>query len=406
MTEHKKPFAGSDMIVSVKLTKELKPVASEISEIVQDAITTEIDAYGLIDSGTLRASIVPFVQGNKAGARSNGAPYALFVNYGTARGIKPRPAFDDAAENVQNVLQDALGEGSVMPEVTVNPIKKIEGINKGGSMKHYIDLEKAGNPNHDKSGKFSSSGDTRHLEAEEREASNQSMMNKEGSHVDRLLSSLKKKYPHTFNSETEYLGYMKGGHKVSLMAPVRDAVKIVNGKTWVNHTHKVSYTTHAKKDSHNNLVINFEHHEYKEPTSEKALVVDLEKGGPGSGRRPSGMIKKHPMYTNSDYQHLSGKGYSDDEIKKLWDRDHKAGNEPLVHKKAPDVVGVVANKDFYKKGIEKSHSSSSEDVARNMISTFDQINSDLDRYIALHKQVLFEAKGDHQEKALYVDIEK
>lgn len=142
MTEHKKPFSGSDMIVSVKLTKELKPVASEISEIVQDAITSEIDAYGLIDTGTLRASIVPFVQGNRAGARSNGAPHALFVNYGTVY-IKPRPAFNDAAENVQNVLQDALGDDVVAPEVIANPVLKIEGINKGGSMKHYVDIEKA-----------------------------------------------------------------------------------------------------------------------------------------------------------------------------------------------------------------------------------------------------------------------
>lgn len=59
-------------------------------------------------------------------------------------------------------------------------------------------------------------------------------------------------------------------------------------------------------------------------------------------------IKDHPMYTGSDYNHLKGKGYDDTEIKNIWDRDQKSGNDPLVHKKAPDVTGVVGNPDFYR----------------------------------------------------------
>lgn len=60
-------------------------------------------------------------------------------------------------------------------------------------------------------------------------------------------------------------------------------------------------------------------------------------------------IKNHPQYTDSDYNYLKGKGYSDEEVKNFWDRDHASGNDPLVHKKAPPVTEVIGDPDFYKK---------------------------------------------------------
>ena len=52
----------------------------------------------------------------------------------------------------------------------------------------------------------------------------------------------------------------------------------------------------------------------------------------------------HPMYTESDYAYFSCKGYTDAEIVAFWDRDMARGCEPLVHKKAPDVVGYLNQK--------------------------------------------------------------
>ena len=39
-------------------------------------------------------------------------------------------------------------------------------------------------------------------------------------------------------------------------------------------------------------------------------------------------IKAHKQYTESDYAHLSGKGYTDAEIIKIWDRDQAEGALP------------------------------------------------------------------------------
>lgn len=66
-------------------------------------------------------------------------------------------------------------------------------------------------------------------------------------------------------------------------------------------------------------------------------------------------LKKHPMWSESDFQYFKGKGYSHDEIKDIWDRDHKMGKEPLVHKKAPDVVGVIADPNHNKGGAHAEH---------------------------------------------------
>lgn len=95
---------------------------------------------------------------------------------------------------------------------------------------------------------------------------------------------------------------------------------------------------------------------------------DLEKGGPGSGvkghqtQKPSkdaqrannmaeshrqmvatsneAHLRQHPQYNKDDHAHLKGKGYSDSEIKALWDRDHKDQKKPVSGKvKAPDAVG-------------------------------------------------------------------
>lgn len=59
------------------------------------------------------------------------------------------------------------------------------------------------------------------------------------------------------------------------------------------------------------------------------------------GRTPKSLAQ-HPMYSHSDYVHLRDKGYSNNEIKAFWDRDHAAGKVPVEHKTPPDVVGLVS----------------------------------------------------------------
>jgi hypothetical protein len=44
-------------------------------------------------------------------------------------------------------------------------------------------------------------------------------------------------------------------------------------------------------------------------------------------------LKKHPMFSQPDLDYLQGKGYEPEEIKALWDRDHKAGNKPQMGNK-------------------------------------------------------------------------
>ena len=39
-------------------------------------------------------------------------------------------------------------------------------------------------------------------------------------------------------------------------------------------------------------------------------------------------IKAHKQYSEADYAHLSGKGYTDAEILKIWDRDQAEGALP------------------------------------------------------------------------------
>ena len=52
-------------------------------------------------------------------------------------------------------------------------------------------------------------------------------------------------------------------------------------------------------------------------------------------------LKRHTMYTESDYTYLNGKGYSNREIERIWDRDAGLNKEPLTHKAAPDLVGYL-----------------------------------------------------------------
>lgn len=83
-------------------------------------------------------------------------------------------------------------------------------------------------------------------------------------------------------------------------------------------------------------------------------------GGPAKGHRArakaadteAGSMKaleKHPMHSPSDLEYFKSKGYTAKQIKEVWDRDHAAGHKPVEHKKAPDVVGVAADPDHYKK---------------------------------------------------------
>lgn len=92
------------------------------------------------------------------------------------------------------------------------------------------------------------------------------------------------------------------------------------------------------KDGGNSEVHGFRELEHDEPDTNGKF-----------GKSPKKIdLKSHPMWSQSDHDYFKGKGYEDHEIKALWDRDHAAGVSPVQHQKAPDVVGVVGNKDFYK----------------------------------------------------------
>ena len=41
-------------------------------------------------------------------------------------------------------------------------------------------------------------------------------------------------------------------------------------------------------------------------------------------------IKKHPQYTADDYKYLSAKGYTDDEILRMWDKERDRGTTPVT----------------------------------------------------------------------------
>lgn len=44
-------------------------------------------------------------------------------------------------------------------------------------------------------------------------------------------------------------------------------------------------------------------------------------------------LKNHPQFTNEDYLYLSQKGYSNKEIKNIWDNDFRAGKLPVTSNK-------------------------------------------------------------------------
>jgi len=48
-----------------------------------------------------------------------------------------------------------------------------------------------------------------------------------------------------------------------------------------------------------------------------------------NAKEASRKIKAHKQYSESDYAHLSGKGYTDAEILKIWDRDQAEGALPV-----------------------------------------------------------------------------
>ena len=48
-----------------------------------------------------------------------------------------------------------------------------------------------------------------------------------------------------------------------------------------------------------------------------------------NAKEDSRKIKAHKQYSESDYAHLSGKGYTDAEILKIWDRDQAEGALPV-----------------------------------------------------------------------------
>ena len=49
-------------------------------------------------------------------------------------------------------------------------------------------------------------------------------------------------------------------------------------------------------------------------------------------------LTSHPMFTESDYAYLAAKGYTDDEIHKIWDRDRRDHRKPLNHTRKPNFM--------------------------------------------------------------------
>lgn len=77
----------------------------------------------------------------------------------------------------------------------------------------------------------------------------------------------------------------------------------------------------------------------------KHIHIHIHRGNAKDAKRtPSAILRKHSMWSESDYDYFVSKGYSDKEILALWDRDAKSGNSPVTHKKAPDVVGMVTGR--------------------------------------------------------------
>lgn len=98
------------------------------------------------------------------------------------------------------------------------------------------------------------------------------------------------------------------------------------------------------------------HHKAYTRTSQSGTVSNIQAKGsptPQAETVTHNDLKKHPLYTESDHEYLKGKGYEPAEIKAIWDRDHKQGNDPLVHKQVPNVTGVIADPDFYKKTVKE-----------------------------------------------------
>lgn len=49
-------------------------------------------------------------------------------------------------------------------------------------------------------------------------------------------------------------------------------------------------------------------------------------------------LQNHQMFTAQDFNYLAAKGYTNQEIKALWDRDLAEGKEPVTHSPANNRV--------------------------------------------------------------------
>ena len=45
--------------------------------------------------------------------------------------------------------------------------------------------------------------------------------------------------------------------------------------------------------------------------------------------RPSAALLKHPMWSETDFAYLRGRGYTNAQVLKFWDRDLKFGAKPV-----------------------------------------------------------------------------
>ncbi len=59
-------------------------------------------------------------------------------------------------------------------------------------------------------------------------------------------------------------------------------------------------------------------------------------------RKANKNLKSHSLFTNSDFNYLASKGYTNKEILTIWNRDLGLGhNEGLAHKEIPNIVAFL-----------------------------------------------------------------
>lgn len=143
---------------------------------------------------------------------------------------------------------------------------------------------------------------------------------------------------------TEYTATGKEGNSMHDQTPVREFESEDGHRVWADAAGRV----HA--DSTSEVAALRQKHEASAKPAAKASAKVASKK---EAAVTDASLKKHPMWSQSDFDYFKEKGYEPKEIKEIWDRDQASGHSPVTHQKAPDVVGVVSDPDHNKKGAAK-----------------------------------------------------